>query len=92
MRCQLVNATLLGLTWGLLRQASGSVVVASVCHAVWNSINYPLFGYGQKVGQLGIEETHIFGPEVGFVGIIMNSIAIGTLWWWIRKQDEAGGG
>ena len=68
----LVNATLLGLIWGMLRMLSGSILVASVSHALWNSIDYPLFGFGEKVGALGIQQTHIFGPEVGLVGIALN--------------------
>ncbi len=72
----LVNATLLGMSWGLLRMISGSILVPSVCHAVWNAIAYSLFGFGEKVGALGIESTHIFGPEVGVLGIAINTIAV----------------
>lgn len=72
----LVNATLLSLAWGLLRMISGSILVPSVCHAVWNAIAYPFFGFGEKVGALGIESTHIFGPEVGVLGIAINTIAV----------------
>lgn len=68
----LVNATLLGAVFGLIRLFSGSVLAASLCHAVWNGINYPLFGFGEKVGALGIQETHLFGPEVGLLGIGLN--------------------
>lgn len=75
----LVNATLLGAVWGLLRMASGSVVVPSVCHAVWNGIDYPLFGFGEKVGALGIEQTHIYGPEVGVVGVGVNLLVAAIL-------------
>jgi membrane protease YdiL (CAAX protease family) len=84
----LVNATLLGLIWGLLRQISGSVVVPAVCHAVWNGIDYPFFGFGEKVGALGIEQTHIFGPEVGVVGVGVNLVVVGALFYklsWNRK-------
>jgi membrane protease YdiL (CAAX protease family) len=72
----LVNATLLSVAWGLMRMISGSILVPSVCHAVWNAIDYPLFGFGEKVGALGIENTHIFGPEVGMLGIVINTIAV----------------
>lgn len=68
----LVNATLLGLIWGMLRAISGSIVVSSVSHAVWNGLAYPLFGFGEKVGALGIRDTHIYGPEVGLLGIVLN--------------------
>lgn len=75
----LVNATLLGLIWGVLRMVSGSIVVPAVSHAVWNGIDYPLFGFGEKVGALGIQETHIFGPEVGWLGVALNTIAFAVL-------------
>ena len=68
----LVNATLLGGIWGTLRMVSGSVVVPAVCHAVWNGLDYPLYGFGEKVGALGIQETHIYGPEIGVLGIALN--------------------
>jgi len=68
----LVNATLLGGIWGALRMVSGSVVVPSVCHAVWNGLDYPLYGFGEKVGAFGIQDTHIYGPEVGLLGIALN--------------------
>ena len=82
----LINATLIGAIFGMLRMASGSVVVPSVCHAVWNGIDYPLFGFGEKVGALGIQQTHIFGPEVGVLGIGLNLAFAGVLWVWIRKS------
>jgi len=85
----LVNATLLGVIWGMLRLLSGSVVVPSVCHAVWNGIDYPLFGFGEKVGALGIEQTHIYGPEVGVVGIILNLMFVAVMLLVLKARREA---
>lgn len=68
----LVNATLLGLIWGMLRALTGSIVVSSVSHAVWNGLDYPLFGFGENAGAFGIQQTHIYGPEVGLLGIVLN--------------------
>lgn len=76
----LINATLLGTIWGVLRLVSGSVLVPAVCHAVWNAIDYPLFGFGEKAGALGIEQTTIFGPEVGILGIGLNLAFLALLW------------
>lgn len=39
-------------------------------NVIWNGINYPLFGFGEKIGALGIRETHIYGPKVGLLGIV----------------------
>ena len=84
----LVNATLLGLIWGMLRLLSGSIVVASVSHALWNGIDYPLYGFGEKVGALGIQQTHIFGPEVGVLGIVLNLLFAAFLYRLVRRDSE----
>lgn len=76
----LINVALLGLIWGLLRSASGSVIVPALSHGVWNTLAYALFGYGEKSGLLGIEETSIYGPEVGYLGILINGIFLIFLW------------
>lgn len=88
----LPNALLLGLIWGLLRLISGSAVVASVSHAVWNALAYGLFAYGTKVGALGIQETSIFGPEVGVVGLALNGAYAALLWLWVKGQRAEGSG
>ena len=38
-----------------------------------DGLDHPLYGFGEKVGALGIEETHYFGPEVGILGIGLNA-------------------
>lgn len=76
----LINVTLIGAIFGMLRLVSGSVIVASVCHAVWNGIAYPLFGFGENTGSLGIQDTHIYGPEVGYAGLMFNSAFALLLW------------
>ena len=82
----LVNAVLMGAIWGMLRLLSGSVIVASVSHGVWNGLAYVLFGFGTKVGTLGIEATHIYGPEVGVVGLILNALFAFALWRWLQSH------
>lgn len=76
----MANVLLIGLIWGLLRQVSGSVVVAAVAHGVWNGLAYALFAFGTKVGALGVEATSIYGPEVGLVGVALN--AAFAIWLW----------
>ncbi len=76
----MINATLLGLIWGLLRHASGSVLVASVSHGLWNGGAYVFFGYGREVGALGIANTAVHGPEVGLVGVVLNGLFAAWLW------------
>ncbi|MBT8220639.1 MAG: CPBP family intramembrane metalloprotease [Bacteroidia bacterium] len=76
----LINATFLGLIWGMMRLISGSIVVASVSHAIWNALAYELFGFGEGVGALGIANTALFGPEVGILGILLNGLFFAWLW------------
>jgi membrane protease YdiL (CAAX protease family) len=76
----LINGTILGLIWGIMRMVSGSILVPAVSHAVWNGIDYPLFGFGEKVGALGISETELYGPEVGLLGIVLGVSFLTLLW------------
>jgi membrane protease YdiL (CAAX protease family) len=87
----LINVVVIGVIWGLMRQASGSVLVPAVCHAVWNALDYPLFGFGTNVGELGIEQTSIYGPEVGFLGLTLNTLFALVLWRWIRRTELGAG-
>ena len=76
----MINAALLGAIWGMLRLMSGSVIVASVSHGLWNGGAYTLFGYGTKIGALGIADTAIYGPETGFAGLALNLSFALVLW------------
>jgi uncharacterized protein len=79
----IVNATLLGCIWGMMRWISGSVIVSSVSHGLWNGLDYVLFGFGTKVGALGVTHTAIFGPEIGILGLVINVLVaavLGTVW------------
>jgi CAAX protease family protein len=64
----------MGVIWGLLRLMSGSIVVSSVSHSVWNAIAYALFGEGPKIGLLGVTQTGLYGAEVGVIGLALNCI------------------
>jgi membrane protease YdiL (CAAX protease family) len=68
-----LNATLLGLIWGLLRLGSGSILVSSAGHGLWNGLTYVLFGVGSGIGALGVKDAGMFGPEVGLLGVCLNA-------------------
>ncbi|HEY2554495.1 MAG TPA: CPBP family intramembrane glutamic endopeptidase [Candidatus Cybelea sp.] len=76
----LLNAALLGAAWGMMRLLSGSIVVASVSHGVWNGLAYVLFGFGTRVGALGVANTAMYGPEVGVLGLLLNLGLAAVLW------------
>ena len=86
----MINAAVMGTVWGLLRLISGSVIVASLAHGVWNGGAYVFFGYGTKIGALGINETAIYGPEVGIFGLVLNLSFAAALWrWWKQERSAA---
>ena len=48
-----------------------------------------LYGFGEEVGALGIQDTHIFGPEVGLVGVALNLVFCAILWrLYVRRSLE----
>src|SRR6516165_729935 len=81
----LINAAVIGVIWGSLRWISGSVVVTSVSHGLWNGGAYVLFGFGSKTGALGVRDTAIFGPEVGILGLVFNLMFVAALWFFAQR-------
>ncbi len=82
----LINAAVMGMVWGMLRWMSGSIIVASCSHGLWNGIAYVFFGFGTKTGALGIRDTAIFGPEIGILGLISNAVFAFLFWQWWRTR------
>jgi uncharacterized protein len=83
----LLNVAAIGAVFGMLRWRSGSVIVSSVSHGVWNGIAYVFFGVGEKVGALGIQKTGIFGPEVGMLALALNLLVLAFCFLRARKED-----
>jgi uncharacterized protein len=81
----LLNALVMGLIWGQLRWVSGSILVPSFCHAVWNAVAYSLYGFGTKVGALGVRNTSVFAPEVGILGLVLNVLFAAALYLLYRR-------
>jgi hypothetical protein len=82
----LLNAAVIGAVWGLMRARSGSIIVTSLSHGLWNGIAYVFFGFGIKAGALGITNTSVFGPENGLLGLIFNLIFAFLLW---RRSEKS---
>jgi len=88
----MVNAAVVGASWGLLRRISGSVIVSSASHGLWNGLAYALFGFGARVGALGVRNTGVFGPEVGVLGLVLNVVYVAILWRRVRTREDAAPG
>ncbi|HTT82799.1 MAG TPA: CPBP family intramembrane glutamic endopeptidase [Rhizomicrobium sp.] len=85
----LLNAAIIGAVWGLLRWISGSVIVSSVSHGIWNGLTYILFGVGTRPGALGIAKAAMFGPETGILGLALNFVFAAALFVWWRNAQKA---
>ncbi len=82
----MLNAAVLGAIWGMLRLLSGSLVVASISHGIWNGLAYVLFGFGTHLGALGISNTTIYGPEIGVLGLLLNLVVAAAMWRWCARE------
>ena len=78
-----------GVILGFMRLISGSVIVASVSHGIWNGVGYTFFGSGSTIGALGIQDTATYGPEVGVVGVVLNAVFAIGVWLWYRGKEMA---
>src|SRR5262249_40863620 len=84
----LINAAVLGAAWGIMRLLSGSILVSSVAHGIWNGGAYVLFGLGKHAGALGIKNTAFYGPEVGILGLVLNALFAMMLWRYCQRRAD----
>ena len=84
-----IGSTCFGVAMGLLRLRSGSIIVPSLCHALWNSSVYTFFGAGEKIGQLGISDSSIWDPERGYAGLALAMLVAAMLWWWVKPSSAS---
>jgi membrane protease YdiL (CAAX protease family) len=67
----LINMTMLGVVIGLVFLESNSLIPAALFHALWNALEYSLFGFAdQQRIFVGATRT-LFDPEEGLVGTIV---------------------
>lgn len=81
-----IGSTAFGVAMGLLRLRSGSILVPSFCHALWNASVYTFFGAGEKTGQLGIADPGMWDPERGYAGLALAILGAVLLWWWVKPS------
>jgi len=83
----LLNILLIGLVWAFLRYLSGSILITSVSHSLWNVLAYSFFGVGTEYGVLVKSSYLIFDPERGIGGVILNAAFLLFLF---RRADNKG--
>lgn len=85
----LVGALTLGAIWGMMREMSGSIIMTSFAHGLWNGLVYPLFGIGTRQGDLGISNIELLGPERGLLGLGLNIAFAIILFFAYRRHLES---
>jgi CAAX protease family protein len=82
----ILNVAVIGLIWALMRQRTGSIVVISVSHGIWNGLVYTLFNEGPTIGVLGIHNIRVFSPESGLLGLALNLAFAAVLWFGLPRS------
>lgn len=75
----LVNMLLLGVVLGLLFLESRSLIPVAAFHALWNSIEYNLFGFMDQRALLIGTARVLFDPEEGLIGTIVLALTVAAL-------------
>jgi len=69
-----LNISLLGVLFGYVFLKSKSLVACSISHAVWNALEYSLFGVGNTEGLFAGSSRVLFDPEEGIIGTVVLTI------------------
>lgn len=90
------NIFLLGILLGYLFLESKSLLPPSLCHGMWNALEYTFFGFGNVEGVFSGHLRTVFDPEEGLVGTAALLVfAIFSLWKtkkrgvFIRGEEQA---
>jgi membrane protease YdiL (CAAX protease family) len=88
----LVNMALLGAAFGLLFVESRSLIPVAAFHALWNSLEYNLFGFMDQRALLVGSARVVFDPEEGYFGTVALILALAfMLAIRSRSRSNAGG-
>jgi len=74
------NIFLLGINLGQLRMVSGSILAPALGHALWNALQYILFGFAAQTGVLSLSSTGLWDPERGLSGLFLNGLFAWAVW------------
>ena len=74
-----INMFLLGALLGLLFLESNSLIPVALFHALWNTIEYSLFGFANQLGLFVGSSRVNFDPEEGWIGTVVMILFTGVL-------------
>ena len=74
------NILLLGACFGMLKEISGSLLVPTLSHCIWNTLLYELYGSGTVPGYFIGFRPELFDPERGLLGLVLNLTMFLLLW------------
>jgi membrane protease YdiL (CAAX protease family) len=77
----LVNMLLLGASLSLLFMESRSLIPVAAFHALWNSLEYNLFGFMDQQALFVGKSRVLFDPEQGFAGTVVLMLSVTFLLW-----------
>jgi membrane protease YdiL (CAAX protease family) len=80
-----VNIFLFGLMLGCLFSVSKSLIPSSLCHGIWNALEYSLFGYGNTQALFAGNSRVLFDPEEGLIGTAV--LLVGGIVFLGKMQD-----
>ena len=60
----------------MLRHFSNSIILVTICHALWNTLVYTFFGFGKTFGSWGIKKYFLFDPERGLLGVLLQTVVV----------------
>ncbi len=82
-----VNMTLLGAVLSLLFLESRSLIPVAAFHALWNSLEYNLFGFMDQRALLVGTSRVVFDPEEGCIGTVLLLVTATVL---LTRRRQAG--
>lgn len=81
------NIFLLGILFGHFFLASKSLLPSSLCHGVWNALEYGLFGYRNVPAVFYGNSRMLLDPEEGLVGTAV-LLAFGFVVFWGKSREK----
>jgi membrane protease YdiL (CAAX protease family) len=84
----IANMFLLGMLFGYVYVESNSLIPAALFHALWNGLEYNLFGFANQQMLFTGTSRIIFDPEEGLIGTGVMLLVLGVFYFSRKKETE----